>query len=123
MSSFRSRSPTPDGPSKRPQEDSEVAAEETADAELAGDPPAPEQAAGDTRMTDVTRPGQAPETLSAAPTAHMLEATETSGSLSLSFGSEGCVSSCLIADGFCFTRVPWGRGRRESPGASQPGEA
>ena len=96
----------PEGPSKRPREDSEVATEETTDAEFAGEPPAPEQAAGDAMVTEVARPGQAPETLPAAPAAHVPEATDTSGSLSLSFSSEGCVSSCLIADGFCFTRVP-----------------
>ena len=63
MSSFRSRSLTLEGPSKRPWEDSEVAAEETAEVGLAGEPPALEQAAVDMRMTDVARPGQAPETL------------------------------------------------------------
>ena len=122
-SSFRSRSTMPEGPSKRPREDSEVVVEETTDAEFVGEPPAPKQAAGDTGEIVVARLGQAPGTLSIAPAAHMPEDADTSGALRLSFDSEGCVSSCLIADGFCFTRMPRGAGRRGSPRAGELEEA
>ena len=85
VSSFRSRSTTPEGPSKRPREDSEVAIEETTEAESAREPPAPEQAAGVAMVTEAARPGQAPETLSVAPAARLPEATDISGSLLLPF--------------------------------------
>ena len=108
-SSFRSRSPTPEGPGKKPREDSEVAVEETADTEFIGEPPAPERAAEDSGEMVVARPGQAPETLSAAPAAHMPRATDTSGMLLLSFDSEGCASSCHVVDGFLFYQGAPGR--------------
>ena len=66
-SSFRSRSPTPEGPSKRPREDSEVVAEGTAASGPIEEPPVPERAARDVGEMVAARLGQAPEDLSAAP--------------------------------------------------------
>ena len=99
---FRSRSPTPEGPSKRPREDSEVVAEETSDTGPIEEPPVPERAARDVGEMVTARLGQAPEDLPAAPAAHTPEAMDTFGALLLSFISEGCVSSCHVADGFGF---------------------
>ena len=112
----------PEGPNKRPREDLEVAAEGMTGAEVVGELPAPEQAAGDAMVTETAHPGRAPETLSAAPAARLPGTADTSGSLSLSVDSEGCVSSCHNADGFCF-RMPRGKRRHGFPGANQTGEA
>ena len=73
---------------------------------LAGEPPAPEQATGDTRMTNVACPGRAPETLSAAPVARVLEATDTSGSLLLSFDSEGASALASLMTAFVSSGCP-----------------
>ena len=78
--------------------------------EPAEEPPTPEQANVDMGMTDATRPERAPEALSAAPATHVLEATDTSSMYSSCSNTEGCVSSCLMADGFCFNRALQGRG-------------
>ena len=70
--------------------------------EPAEEPPAPEQVSEDMEMTDVARPERAPEASSAAPVAHVSGAADTSGTYPLRSNTEGCASSCLVADGFFF---------------------
>ena len=84
--------------------------EKTTEVEPTEEPPAPEQANKDMEMTDAARPYRAPEASSAAPAAHVLGATDTSGTYSLHFNTEGCASSCVIADGFCFIQNAPGKG-------------
>ena len=80
----------------------EVIAEGMADSRPNEEPPAPERAARDGGEMVTACLGQAPEDLPAAPAAHMPGATDTSGTLLASFASEGCISSCHVADGFGF---------------------
>ena len=70
--------------------------------EPAEEPPAPEQANEDVEMTDTARPELAPEASFAAPAAHEPGAADTYGTYLSRSNTEGCASSCLIADDFCF---------------------
>ena len=88
-SSFHSRSPTPEGPSKRPREDPEAAIEGTADSRPAGEPPAPERAAQGGGEMVTARPGQALEDLPVAPTARLPRAAGLSGASLTSFCVRG----------------------------------
>ena len=74
------------------------------------EPLAPEKANEDTEMTDAAHPERAPKVSSTAPAAHVSGAADTSGTHPLCFNTEGCASSCLVADGFCFIQDAPGKG-------------
>ena len=72
--------------------------------------PAPEQANENLEMIDAAHPEWAPVVPSAAPRPICRGATDTSGTYPLCFNTEGCASSCLVADGFCFIQEAPGKG-------------
>ena len=112
----------PEGPSKRPRESPETAAEETADVEPAEEPPALEQADEDLLMTDAAHLERAPMVPSAAPAAHMPGATDTSGMYSLRFDTGDAPTLASLLTAFVSSRMPRGGGRVDPRTLVTPGK-
>ena len=81
------------------------------------EPLAPEQANEDVEMTDTARPERAPQASSVAPAGHVSGAADTSGMNFSCSNIEGCASSCLVADGFCFIQDALGKGAAKITGS------